>query len=450
MQKLTPISLLASTMVLAVLVLAYAGGLSPNWTPDTDTYLRPWTWASIWGESRSPLLGLILAPFNDDYRLFPLIVIMLFLLAVYFLYKRIVSFGASEYAALALTLPLIASNSLFRYARDIHAEFLAVVLLLYALAELIGFQTAARRRTWRYASFTLALGASYILRPTFLPFIGLMPLLSLALGRVKTGRCEIWFTVLLFILCVSPFLVVSTIRYAMVNDFNTVSFGGFAMTGMTSSMLNEQLIRRLAQENQDLARSILDKREKLVGAGEICPMAIDYDTGVRSFRRTARSHFDMLSYNFDEIAHKIVKQTERKPGETWVQFNKRMMAFSMDVVRTAPLDYAMWVFGALRAATGTAIAQNVPFVIGLVSLLGFYAYLLFTAKVPALSWPPLDVPLIALITVIYTLGSGILMLLVSFPANRYVCTSALFMPAIVFYLLIRLYAATSKDQPQAS
>ena len=276
-----------------------------------------------------------------------------------------------------------------------------------------------------------------------------MPLLSLALGRVKTGRYEIGFTMLMFMLCVSPFLLVSTIRYAMVNDFNTVSFGGFAMTGMTSSMLNEQLIRRLAPENQELARSILAKREKLVGAGEICPMAIDHDTGVRSFRRTARSHFDMLSYNFDELAYKIVKQTERKPGETWVQFNKRMMAFSIDVVRTAPLDYSMWVLGALRAATGTAIAQNVPLVIGFVSLLGFYAYLLFTAKVPALSWPPFDVPLIFLITVMYTLGSGILMVLVTFPANRYVCTSALFIPGIAFYLLIRLCTATSKDQPRA-
>ena len=442
MKHITPMRILLTAMILVFLLLAGTGGLVPRWEPDTNGYLHPWTWGSIWGGTRNPLLGFLLAPFNDNYILLPTIEVGLFFFATYYLYRRLIEFGTSEYAALALTLPLVFSNVILRYAHDIHPEFPAVILLVFALGEMIGFHDSAKRSPWRYAAFMLALGFSYIIRPSLLPFIVIMPVLFLILGFIQTQRWNVWTAVVIFLLSASPFLLVSSVRYHIVKDFNIVSFGGFTMSPLASAMLNEELIPRLDPAHRELAQTILNKREAMTHAGELSPMVIDYDTGKRSFRRTARSYFDILASNSDEIQYKIVAQTQQKPDETWVQFNKRMMSFSIDVVRNAPADYLMWVAGALRSATGTAVAQNFPLVAGLLGLVAVYSFFLFSSRVPPLILgSPLDIPTIALITVFFTFGSGILAMLVTYPGNRYVSTSAMFIPSIVFYILLQLLAA---------
>jgi len=447
MKHITPMRILLSAMILVFLLLAGTGGLIPRWTPDTDGYLHPWTWEVIWGGGRNPLLGFLLAPFNDNYVLLPAIEVGFFFSATYYLYRRLVEFGTSEYAALALTLPLVISNVVLLYAHDIHPEFPAVILLVFALGEMIGFHESAKRSPWRFAVFMLALGFAYIIRPSLLPFIVIMPVLFLILGFVQTRRWNVRTSVVIFLLSASPFLLVSSVRYQAVKDFNIVSFGGFTLSGLASSMLNEELIPRLAPDHRELAQTILNKSGAMIHAGELSPMVIDYDTGKRSFRRTARSHFDILASNFDEILYKIVRQTQQEPDETWVQFNKRMMSFSTDVVRNAPADYAMWVVGALRSATGTAITQNIPLVLGLLGLATVYCFFLFSSRVPPLIFgSPLDIPTIALVTVFYTVGSGILTVLVTYPANRYVSTSAMFIPAIVFYILLQLLVAAYGDK----
>jgi hypothetical protein len=446
MKYFTPMRFLLGAMALVFLLLASTGGLVPRWDPDTEGYLHPWAWESIWGKSRTPLLGFLLAPFNDNYIFLPTILVVLFFLVIYYLYRRLVEFGTSEYAALALTLPLVISNAILRYAHDVHAEFPAIILSLFALGELIALQDSTKRNPWRYAAFMLALGSAYIIRPSFLPFIVVMPVLFLILGFVQTRRWNVWTSVVIFLLSASPFLVVSSVRYQMVNDFNIVSFGGVNMTGLTSSMLNEELIPRLSPEHRELAQRILTKREAMVHAGELCPMVIDYDIGKRSFARTARSHFDILANNFDELVYKVVRPTERKPDETWVQFNKRMMSFSLDVVRSAPKDYVMWVVGAIRSATGTAITQNFPLLVGFLGLVAVYSFLLIKNRVPRLFFPPFDIPVIALMTIFFTFGSGILSLLVAYPVNRYVSSSAIFIPSFVFYILFQLLVAAHADR----
>lgn len=436
-----------SAMVLVFLLLASTGGLVPRWEADTASYLHPWTWESLWGGARNPLLGFLLGPFNDNYTFLPTIEVGFFFFATYHLYRRLVEFGTSEYAALALTLPLVISNVILRYAHDIHPEFPAVILLVFGLGEMIGFHDSAKRSPWRYAIFMLALGFSYIIRPSLLPFIVIMPVLFLILGFVKTRRWNVRAAVVIFLLSASPFLAVSSVRYQIVKDFNIVSFGGFTMSPLASSMLNEALIPRLDPDHRELAQTILNRREAMVHVGELSPMVIDYDTGQRSFSRTARSYFDILASNSDEIQYKIVAQTQRKTDETWVQFNKRMMSFSIDVVRNAPADYVMWVVGAFRSAIGTAITQNFPLVAGLLGLVAVYSFFLFSSRVPPLFFgSPLDIPTIALVTVFYTFGSGILTLLVTYPANRYVSTSAMFIPSIVFYILLQLLVAAYRDK----
>ena len=439
MKFITPVRVLCATMAIVFIALAISGGLVPVVSLDTPGHLAPWTWSgSIWGGRRGPLFGYLVAPFGEDFTLYPAIVLGLFFAVVYGLFRNLENFGISQRAALALTFPLLISNSLLRYAREIHVEFPAIILLLLSISLLIRLQDVGRRNVWRWLSYLTALGSSYLIRPSFLPFMVVMPILFSAMGHLRKKGWQPGASTIVLLLSIAPFLTVSTIRYHVVGDFNTVSFGGVNMTGLTSAMLSEEIIPKLAPDHRDLARNILSGRDALVSRGEICPMVIDYDKKEeRSFRRTARSYFDILANNFDEVLFKVVYQ-EKRPGESWVRFNQRMMGFCLDVVRAAPLDYAMWVVGAVRSTIGTATAHNFPFVLGLGALLSVYLYLLYFSELPKLRFPSLDVPVIVLITILTILGSGVLPVFVTYPIIRYVSTTALFLPSLLFYVLFQL------------
>jgi hypothetical protein len=170
---------------------------------------------------------------------------------------------------------------------------------------------------------------------------------------------------------------------------------------------------------------------------------VDAQSFPRSYRRTALVHFDILSSNFDELVYKVVLPA-RQPGEPWVAFNERMMSFSVDVVRAAPVDYALWIVGAIRSAAGSATVHNFAFTGGLIALLAVYLSLLLAGRVRRLAFPQLDVPVLTLITVVFTVGGGALSVMVIYPAMRYVSTAALFLPAFLFYLAIQL-AATALE-----
>lgn len=448
--RITTSRFLLLSIVLAFLALAVSGGLVAVSTPDTGTYLRPWAWGpvwgSVWGGSRTPFLGLLLAPFGDNFTLLPTIVALLFFAGVYYLYRSLIGFGVTEAGALALTLPLVVSNSLFRYTRDVSPEIPAIVFMLVALSYLLRLQQWSSNRIWHYLAFMVALGMAYLIRPSLIPFIVMMPVLSCVLSRLKTGRWNVRLATLIFALAAAPFITVSTVRYVAVGDFNTVSFGGFNMTGLASSILSEQIIPKLAAENRELARNILEKREAMTRTGEISPMVINYDTGVRDYRRTARSYFDILANNFDELVYRVVKN-ERMPDENMVHLNRRMMAFCVDVVQAAPLDYAMWVLGGVRSWVGTATVLNPAFVGGGAALVIFYFWLALSSGVPALRFERLDVAVISLITIIFSIGAGALTVLVTYPIIRYVSTSAIFLPSMGLYVLIQLISACRASKP---
>jgi hypothetical protein len=153
---MTPVRILFVTMVLVFLFLALSGALEPVWTPDTRGYVAPWNWdGELWGRRRTPVLGYLLAPFGSDFALYPLVIVLAFFGSVALLFQSAVRFGVSEHAALALTLPLVLSNSLLRYSREIHAEFPALTLILFSLSFLVRLNEQGRRSIWIYLGFTV-------------------------------------------------------------------------------------------------------------------------------------------------------------------------------------------------------------------------------------------------------------------------------------------------------
>lgn len=438
MRRITPTKVLGGTMVIDLIFLAASGRLEPLISLDTASYLYPWTWSEgIWGEMRGPLFGFLLTPFGNNFTLLPTILLGLFFVSIYYLYKNLLDFGVSEYGALALTLPLLLSNALFRYAREVHVEFPAIICMLFSLGIMLKLQDTKARTVFHWLAFAFTCGFAYLIRPSFIPFAIFLPLTFALFGHLYTKRWQLRATAIAFVLSVAPFVIVSTIRYSAVNDFNIVSFGGFNMTGLGGELLTEEMIPKLKPENQEIAKSILQGREAKVRRGELSPLVFDYDKREFSFQRTARGYFDILANNFDEILYKIVLE-EQRPDESWVHFNKRLMGLNVDIVRAAPGNYAMYTLGALRSTIGTATVTNFAFVTGFCALLIAYFYLLFFSELPQLQFASVDIPVIVLITLCTAIASGILPILIAYPIIRYVSTSSLFLPSLIFYLTIQL------------
>ena len=321
MRRITPTKVLGGTMVIDLIFLAASGRLEPLISLDTASYLYPWTWSEgIWGEMRGPLFGFLLTPFGNNFTLLPTILLGLFFVSIYYLYKNLLDFGVSEYGALALTLPLLLSNALFRYAREVHVEFPAIICMLFSLGIMLKLQDTKARTVFHWLAFAFTCGFAYLIRPSFIPFAIFLPLTFALFGHLYTKRWQLRATAIAFVLSVAPFVIVSTIRYSAVNDFNIVSFGGFNMTGLGGELLTEEMIPKLKPENQEIAKSILQGREAKVRRGELSPLVFDYDKREFSFQRTARGYFDILANNFDEILYKIVLE-EQRPDESWVHFS---------------------------------------------------------------------------------------------------------------------------------
>jgi hypothetical protein len=122
-----------------------------------------------------------------------------------------------------------------------------------------------------------------------------------------------------------------------------------------------------------------------------------------------------------------------------------MERFTIAVLRAAPVDYAAWVLGATARAVGHALVLNPVLVLAAAALLGL-------ALRRALSNPPADgqgpspgadrardwailLPLIGL----YTLGTMAPIVLVTFPAGRYVDSADLMLAAVPLLGVMRLW-----------
>jgi hypothetical protein len=422
--------------VASVLTVGSFGGLSPWISSDTAGYFNLGSFSSSLAAPRTPVYGWLidlLTLGTSSFAVVPSLHLSVFIGGVWLLAASLLRFGLSEIAVISLSGTLLFSNAVLLSTSWVHPELLAISCSLYAISFV--FMLACEKAPlgpWPYLGVLIGAGLAYLMRPSFLPFAVLLPVLYVVLrgldGRAVSKASAIALASAL------PFICVSSVRAWVVKDFNIVSFGGFQMSGMAALMLDEDLVARLPAEMRPEATSILVAREQGEKSGDFIGIPLN-SNGTRSFVSVALGYFDVLARTYDDVLHGIVRKT-RKAEESWVEFNRRLMRFSTAVISRAPQKYLAWVVGATTRVVGRVIVTNGAMAVSIVGLLLVWPLLVWSKGV--FEFSVLDLKVLLAMTIFWLLGTQGLTVLVTFPAGRYIDTSALFVAGPTMYLLVSM------------
>lgn len=431
-------------MVAVAIGLAVTGHLAPHIAVDTPQYLRAGQlpWPGLLGVMRLPIYGWIvqvLSVGGSNYALLPSVQIGAFFAAVFALYRACLALRLSRAAALSLTVPIVFSNLVLFYTNYLIPEIFGAALVIFALSRL-PYLIIGRRVALNVALYALALIFGCLLRPIYLLQIFAFPILLLALSRLVCGKWNGRLAAVILAAGLLPFLVLSTVRAVIVSDFNIVSFGGYAMSGISGQMIDRAAVSKLPADLQPMATRFINEREALVARGELVPPMPDAP-GRGKFLSRAVNFYDVLVVNYNVLLWRVTLPMQGR-GESWVDFNRRMLRFSTHVILALPKRYAGWVLGGMVRFVGVAIVLNVALYPVTLSLLLLYAA--WIVRRPARRFLA-DANLaigeefhaVMIIAGIYTLSAILPPILIIFPANRYIECASLFLVAIPAYPVFR-------------
>jgi hypothetical protein len=421
-------------VVLAGLALTGHFTLWPS--PDTPSYLAAAQAADPLGQPRIALYGWLIGGLigGRGAWLLPWLQAAFYLAGLALLLRALRRLGLSAAGRMAIGLALGGANMLLLWANAALPELAGHAALLIALAAAIDI-AGGRAMAWRLALVAAAMALAWAFRPAFLPFVLLLPLLPILLPHPVSRRRVAGGVLGLFAACLLPFLAFSGLRSAREGDFNVVSFGGFQMSGMAALMLTPGIADRLPADMQGAARQIIVGRQALVASG--AALAIPRNSaGQRRFASAAAGYFDILVRTHDAVLYGAVAKL-RSAGESWVAFNARMQRLALAVIRAAPVDYAAWLAGATARLVGHALVLDAAFLLGSAALA---VALAMRASRPRRVGPGLarDVAILGVLTGLYTLGDSVLIVAATIPAERYIDSAMLFLPAWPIYAAIRL------------
>ncbi len=430
MRSLPFLSLLIVAGALSIALFGL-GWFTPVAFPDTAGYVEAAASANPWGGHRHPLYGWLLGFLpGSSYSVVPMVQYAFHLTAAFVLYGAARVAGFERPAALALGLAVILSQGLVIWGRVVLPEMLSVSLLVLAFAVVL----LATRQRWFLALLGLycaAVGLSFTLRPIMLPAIVILPVLFLVLSRMITREWFIARTVLLLLFGLLPLMGQSLHRLNAVGDFGLVSFGGFAISGMTVQMLTPDVMDRVPEVHRPLAQQMLAAKDTAVAEQTAMPL-VRNSTGQRSFQTTALDGFDTLARNYDEITWGKLSFLQGK-DESWVDFNSRMGAVNSAILLALPERWALWVAGASSRLIGRLMTYNVAFLaalaaFGLVALANMLRHGTALAGGAGGSWS-----VMTLVVLAWVLCTTPLTVIAAFPALRYVDTGGMLLTALPLY-----------------
>jgi hypothetical protein len=152
------------------------------------------------------------------------------------------------------------------------------------------------------------------------------------------------------------------------------------------------------------------------------------------------------------MLYDVIAPTQRL-NESWVDFNRRLMRFSLAVVRAAPDRYAAWLVGAAARMLGRSFTTNLPAALAILIIAVAWPWrFLRTGEVGVTPVARLDVPVMALLAILWLIGAGLLTMLVIAPGTRYIETSSVLVAPLLLYwaallLVPRLAALHPKAAP---
>lgn len=441
---------LLMAFAVVVLIALLTGHLTPKLVPDSTDYLRPLHWPDSLAGSRTPYFGILVFLFGggaaNGYPLVPIANVAMLFAATILLFNAVRSFGLSDTAALALGLPVLISNPVLLFLDYVHPEIAAIACVLAAIAAVVRISGEAALRR-HYVLLALGAGSAYLLKPAFLSFVLVLPVLSFLLSRLHGTRDiagSLRQAMLVLVLSATAFVGYASVRVSVVGEFNIVSFGGYASSGLSGLMITPDIIDELPDRHRPLAQAIFAGRQALAERGDMLP--IPYNAGgQRSFVPAALGYFDVLARSYDNVVHDVVAR-QMQPGESWIAFNARLQDFFVSVIRADPAGYLAWLVGASARVAGRITVTNAAFMLASLGLCLLFVGVVIRGRMTAAPStvdpePNLrfDIAAIVLIVGAYTLANWLPMVMATFPARRYVDTAGLLLAALPLFACLRLW-----------
>ena len=430
--------LFACALVLVAMVaLVESGLLASGAAPDTAGYLAAAASDNLWGEPRHPLYGYLAGLFGanaTDAGHVALAQAILHVAAALALFAGARAAGIGRPGSFALFAAALVSQSALLQVPLLLPESPATSCLLLGFAAILAATRSGSSLRFWLVPAAIAVGAAYLLRPAFLPAPFFLAALY-AMFAIRRNRPRLLMrSVILFAALMVPFVIQSGIRLRAVGDFNVVSFGGFQMSAMAGFMLTPEMVDRFPERTRATARAILSGREAAEAAGTVVRTPLN-SSGQRSFVSAALGYFDIYARGYDDFLHGVIDK-QQPPGESWVAFNRRMMAFSLDTARSAPLRWAAWVAGATSRLAGHMIVTNATMLLalGALAVAALFAAVRRPGPIPACE----GLGGVLLVAAAWIGATAPLTVLTTFPATRYIDTAATLLPAIPIAITIAI------------
>jgi hypothetical protein len=446
------IRILSGLTALSVAILIVAGRFVPQALPDTPGYLRIVGFPAMLAEPRTPLYGWLVAALDlghDRFVAVPAFNVATYIAAVWLLVAQLRRYGLSSTAGLGIGAALLFANALLIDSTWVHPELPSITCALLAVAATVRLVDEPRCR-WAWVAMCAGTALAYVLRPSFLPLVMALPVLYAALRAIRGDALRLPRAAAILVVAAAPFLGIATLRAAVVGDFNIVSFGGFAMSGLTTLIVSDDTVARLPDDLKPFAAQVLAARRAGEDAGRFIGIPRNA-SNERSFYSAALGYFDVLARTHDDMLYEVISPT-RGPNEGWVDFNRRLMRYSFAVVRASPERYAAWVVGGATRVIGRSFVTNLPCALAIVTIALVWPWHLFARRrIGVAPVARVDVPVMAVLAVLWFIGGGVLTILVSAPSIRYVETaSVLVAPVFIYWAVLLAYPRLAASAPPAS
>jgi hypothetical protein len=252
--------------------------------------------------------------------------------------------GIDRYSLLAVAIALGNHPFLHFWSRVVISDTLAMSTALMSIAAMM---EALRRRQsgwtgawlWTLACLTFT---TILIRPAFLFLLVLWPL-GMAWWRWTNDREPLRRAIgdagKLAVLCWSPLLVYSLMRWMVVGHFGLVSFGGYNVIGIAGQFMEEKDLPHFPAELQATAKEILVQRDRH-------PM----------FLRNDDDRFSQMMERYNPMIWEVTFPIYEKKQLSRLTSNQQLTTLSRTLIRRHWRDYLWWLaYNARHGIRGTAM-----------------------------------------------------------------------------------------------
>jgi hypothetical protein len=443
-----PLIWLLLQMLVVFVAHDQAGRLEPIKNPDTRSYFvaaDAETVTEAMSHYRTygyPLFLRMLGWAGLERDHLPTVQILIYFVAAFVFWAAAVAFSAAPWLAFAAASPLLYAPVL-DLAPVIQPDFLSAAGIL-AATSLTLLLTVRGGSPVVWTLLGLSVFFSYQVRPASVFLVVWIPFVAWLCSTFRTGepRRALAWGLKVLLLTALPYLAFAGFRWATVGHFGLVAFGGLNSSAVAACFIDRDLVRDLPTEQQRLAQRILKARKRRNWK----PMVLGSET---------EQYFEQYNENLWRIANTIAwdeRRTETREaiaaasdpspaGVDRIVVNERLTRLSRSVFRRRPLHYLQWIRDA--------------FVYGVKQLSDYHwirwpwVLLILSLAIGWLSGPigvdPGDrhrssfLLMLAFVAVSYFLLYPRLISLVSFPFQRYLLSTILFLPSILTAILFEIW-----------